>query len=121
LLRFLSFNEDNGIDFKRYVSLLNCYFCQSLQTSPDRLFHYLDGVAGCGNFLENQLRLTFFGLLEKLLQYFDSLQKVSIEIFPCYSWNFKARDFKFLIKLKMLKKLMWGNDSYGILGHLGIK
>lgn len=42
-------------------------------------------------------------------------------IFPCYSWNFKARDFKFLIKLRLLKKLMWGNDAHGIFTHLGSK
>jgi hypothetical protein len=119
LLRFLLSLGGSTVD--QYVSLVICYLCQSLQKSPDRLFHYLDGVAGCGNFLENQLRQTFFALLEQLLRYLDSHQKVSMEMFPCYSWNFKARDFKFLIKLKMLKKLMWGTDSNGIFGHLGNK
>lgn len=118
LLRFVL---SLGGDHEQSVSLVIGILCQSLQTSPDRLFHYLDGVAGCGNFLENQLRETFFALLEQLLKHQDSKRKINMTIFPCYSWNFKARDFKFLIKLRLLKKLMWGNDANGIFSHLGAK
>jgi len=42
------------------------------------------------------------------------------ELIPCFQWNYKARDFQFLIKLRMLKKLMWGCDANGIYSHFGV-
>ena len=43
--------------------------CSSLQTSNDKLFHYLDGVSGCGIRMETQLRVTFFEIIDSLLRY----------------------------------------------------
>ena len=36
---------------------------------------------------------------------------------PCLQWDFKARDFKYLLKLRVLKQLMWGADNFGIYAH----
>lgn len=37
---------------------------------------------------------------------------------PCLQWNYKARDFRYLLKLRVLKQLMWGADNFGIYAHL---
>jgi hypothetical protein len=39
----------------------------------------------------------------------------------CFQWNYKARDFKFLIKLRMMKQLMWGRSSSGMHDMLSTK
>lgn len=35
----------------------------------------------------------------------------------CLHWNYRANDFKYLLKLHVLKQLMWGADNFGIYAH----
>ena len=51
--------------YQKYIDMAMSGLCSSLH--GDSLFHYLDGVRGCGNFMEIQLRETFFALISTVM------------------------------------------------------
>jgi len=70
----------------------------TLQTDLIHLFHYLDGVKGCGHMLEAKLRNVFFSILGKFIERFKTTkdEKEADTILYALQWNFLSRDFKWL-------------------------
>jgi hypothetical protein len=72
--------------------------------------HYMQGIEACDSNLENQIRKSFFNILQrvsKCLLFTDESESLS-NMLQCFSWSFRARDFASIEKLDIFEKLYQG-------------
>jgi len=118
-LRFIDSVLKVDMDKKSLFEVIS-WMC-TLQPDSTSLFHYLDGVKGCGHVLEEQLRTVFFDILGKFTERLKSTKdpQEAKTIMEALHWNFKSRDFKLLNeKLQIFDLLYRGNgDKDSVIGR----
>ena len=75
--------------------------------------HYLDGLSGCGDRIEDGIRSHFLKLIEKIILRIQlSKQKQNmVYLVEGLAWNYNPQDFDFLIKLNLLDVLRQGDGT----------
>lgn len=85
----------------------------SLRDNKNKVAHFLDGLSGCGDRIEDGIRAQFFKIIEKIIfkiQLEKDKQKM-VHLVEGLAWNYNAQDFEFLIKLRVLDVLRKGDGS----------
>ena len=86
----------------------------SFQINSKNLLHYTDGVQGCGMFLEEKLRQTFFNILMHLGQKISETKdsRVAQQLLNGFDCKFLGRDFHLLQdKVKIFNILFRGGST----------
>ena len=94
------------------IEYLN-WFCSSLRHNTNVLAHYTDGVSGCGEHLQNELKKSFFlvfnGIVKQLKQ---TKNKEDIKfLLNCCKWQFTASDHDSIIRSEIFEVLSEGNGE----------
>ena len=93
------------------------WFSCSLRANKNEITHYLDGLKGCGAFLENQIRINFFGIIKGLLgQLQANPDETDVKvILNTLRWRYLGKDHAALKHLELFRTLYEGNWSQA--GH----
>lgn len=89
---------------------LMMWFSCALRANKNEVTHYLDDLKGCGSYLEDQIRLNFFGIIKGLL---GQLQMQPDEtdvkvILNSLRWKYLAKDHSALKHLELFRTLYEG-------------
>ena len=89
------------------------WFCASLRGNKNVLTHYLEGLMGCGNHLEEQATADFFLIIKGLVkQLKESKEEAEIKaILNALKWKYSARDHAMLNSLQIFKVLREGDGK----------
>ncbi len=70
------------------------WFASSLRGNKNVIAHYLDGIKGCGEAVEEQIRINFFVIIYEIINkitQFDMIDDLEA-ILQSLKWKFQARD-----------------------------
>lgn len=86
------------------------WFTNSLRKNKNEVTHYLDGVKGCGSFLEEQIRVFFFGIIKGLLNQLQGSTDVTDVkmILNSLRWKFFGKDHGPLKHMELFRVLYDG-------------
>ena len=89
---------------------LMMWFSCALRANKNEVTHYLDDLKGCGPYLEDQIRLSFFGIIKGLLgQLQTQPDETDIKvILNSLRWKYLAKDHSALKHLELFRTLYEG-------------
>lgn len=96
---------------------LASWFASSLRDNKNFFTHYLDGIQGCGSYLENQASQKFFEIIKEFtasLTLSEDKEEVSC-LLNALRWKFSARDHQHLAQLQLFSKLRSLNKPESLL------
>ena len=89
---------------------LMMWFSCALRANKNEVTHYLDDLKGCGPYIEDQIRLSFFGIIKGLLgQLQTQPDETDIKvILNSLRWKYLAKDHSALKHLELFRTLYEG-------------
>ena len=86
------------------------WFSCALRANKNEVTHYLDDLKGCGPYLEDQIRLSFFGIIRGLLRQLQTQpDETDIKlILNSLKWKYLAKDHSDLKHLELFRTLYEG-------------
>jgi len=98
---------------KEIFSDVLSWFGKSLRGSKNDVCHYLDGIKGCGQEIEDMARKHFFSAIKIII---DSLRKAKTpeqirELLEALHWRYQSRDHGHLAELSLVDVLHRGDGE----------
>ena len=89
------------------------WFSASLRQKKNNSAHFLDGLSGCGNRCESNIRAQFFKILKKVVLMLKSSTDYSerIVLLNLLCWNYRTNDHEDLGRIGLFKSLSKGDDT----------
>ena len=87
------------------------FFCSSLRTGSNKIVSCTDKLEGCGNFILQQVRKSFFEVIEGIVQHLKNTTEENLAhyLLTCLRWKFSAHDHQYLANSMVIDVLRNGN------------